>query len=398
MIRLQVINYFYLALAILWEPIQRGILGIDSQGRIIFLITILVFFANIKFDNRFLKSDVLSKPALFWGLWVIYSALNLGFNGFYMEIDFIYFFVLILFSPFVVMTIAAKETTRNPEKIFKLFTIVFTIFTVLSVTILGGVHEVHENRLSGEMGNAGPLNAIYVIFFAGLLLVHKKLKWRTFTPLIVFAVSVIAMAGTRKAFGAAIIIFLTIALSQIKFSAKNIVATLILLVSFYFGVNYALENTSLIERFEIGMEVGNEMNSTSIETLGVLGDRTENYIKGWEIFKENPITGIGLKNYVYKNHGPLVIHSEYIVQLAESGIIGSILFFLFYFWIGKNLIHLWRKNPLQSRAALWVLAGGFGAILFINFTAWTYEFKQYFAAFGVMIGYIKYLKNNDSNT
>lgn len=397
-LNLQAINYIYLALAILWEPIQRGFLHIDGKGRIMFMLTLLIFLVNILLDKRFLKKKVFSKPAIFWGLWIIYSVINLQFNGYYGRLSFIYFFVLILFNPFVVMTIAAKETQRNPEKVIKLFTIVFTVFALLSVTVLGGVHEIHEDRLIGELGNTGPLNTIYVIFFSALLIVHKKIKWRTLVPLMVFAFAVISMAATRKAFGAAVIITLTFVLSQIKFSAKNIILVLILSAGFYFGANYALENTALGERFEEGVEYGAEENITDIEALNLLGDRVGSYIIGWEIFKDNKLTGIGLKNYMHKGHGPLVLHTEYMVQLAECGIIGSLLFLLFYFWIGKNLIRTWRKNPLQSRPALWILAGGFGAMLFINFTAWTYEFEQYFAAFGVMIGYIKHIQNNDSNT
>ena len=349
----QVINYIYLALAILWEPIQRGFLHIDGKGRIMFLLTILVFLANIVLNKRFLKKQVFSKPAVFWGLWIIFSVINLQFNGYYGSLSFNYYFVLILFKPFVVMTIAARETQRNPEKVFKLFAIVFTVFALLSVTVLGGVLETHEDRFTGELGNTGPLNTIYVIFFAALLFVHKKIKWRTLIPLMIFAFAVISMAATRKAFGAAVIIALTFVLSQIKFSAKNIILVLVLSAGFYLGGNYALENTALGERFEEGVEYGAEMNNTDIEALNLLGDRVGNYIIGWEIFKDNMLTGIGLKNYMHKGHGPLVLHTEYMVQLAECGIIGSLLFLLFYFWVGKNLIRIWRKNQLQSRPAFW---------------------------------------------
>jgi O-antigen ligase len=239
------------------------------------------------------------------------------------------------------------------------------------------------------MGNAGPLNTIYIFFFAALLFVHKKIKWITLIPLMVFAFAVIAMSATRKAFGAAVIITLTFIISQIQFSAKNIILVLVLSAAFYFGGNYAIENTALRERFDEGVEYGEGLNTTGIEALDLLGDRVGNYIIGWDIFKDNPLTGIGLTNYKHKGHGLLLLHTEYMVQLTECGIIGTILFLLFYFWIGKHIILIWRKNPFQSRPALWILAGGFCAVLFINLTAWTYEFDQYFAVFGVMIGYIK---------
>ncbi len=389
---LKLLNYFYLSFAILWEPIQIGFLNIDGKGRIMFMLTLLIFLVNMVLDKRFLKNELISKPAVFWGLWVLYSAINLqiqGYHGYHDDLPFSFFFVLHLFRPFLVMTIVAKETRRNPVNVFKLFTIVFTVFAILSVTILGAESERFEGRFTSKLGNAGPLNAIYIIFFASLLFVCKKLKWRTLVPLMIFAFAVISMAATRKAFGTAVIIAFTFVLSQIKFSAKNIILALILSAGFYIGGNYALKNTALGERFEEGVEVGLEKNTTNIEALSFLGDRVRFYINGWELFKKHPITGVGLRNYNHKVNDLNVLHTEYMVQLAECGIIGTTLFLLFYLWLGKNIVNAWKKNINKNRSVLWILVGGFCAVLFINFTAWTYQFTQYFAAFGVMIGYLK---------
>ena len=395
---LQLINNFYLALVILWEPLQRGFLHIDGKGRIVFLLTIFVLLVNVFYDKRFLKKEILSKPALFWGLWVVYSAINHYFNGYYGALSFEYYFVILLLQPFVVLVIATKETMRNPIKTVLLFTVVFTVFGLLSVTVLGGESEKLGGRVVGDLGNAGPLNTIYIVFYAALLFVHKRITLKVVLPLIIFAFAVITLAATRKAFGAISIIAFALIFSQIKITAKNVVLTIFLALFFYFGVNYALENSVLGERFDEGMEVGEENNITNIESLSFLGDRVSNYIIGWDLFKKNPINGIGLQNYYYKGHGALVIHSEYIVQLAECGIIGTLLFLLFYFWIGRELIKLWRKNSCDTRPVIWLLIGGFVAVVFINFTAWTYQFSQYFAAFGVMTGYIKYLKQFDNNS
>ncbi|MFW5886656.1 MAG: O-antigen ligase family protein [Bacteroidota bacterium] len=395
---LQVINYIYLTLAILWGPIQRGFLHIDGKGRIMFVLTILVFLLNILHDRTFIKKQVLSKPAVFWGLWVIFSIINQQINGYHEEISFPFYVIHQLFTPFLIMVLAAKETMRNPQKTAQLFTIVFTIFALLSVTILGGESERFEERYTGELGNIGPLNTMYIVFFGGLLFAQNKIKLKWLIPLLVFAFTAIAMAATRKAFGAAIVMTLTLILSQLKYSARNLILSIALAIGFYAGINYAIENTTLGERFEQGVEVGIERNTTGIEALSVLGDRVFFYIKGWEVFKDNPVNGIGLRNFMHDNHYQNVLHSEYMVQLAECGIIGSILFLLFYFWIGKNIVRQWKRNYNNSRPVLWILAGGFGAVLFINLTAWTYDFEQYFAAFGVMIGYIKHIQNHDRNT
>lgn len=397
-LNLQIINYVYLSLAILWSPIQVGFLNIDGKGRILFAAAILVFFLNIRHSKHFLEKDIFSKPAIFWGLWVIYSAINLQLNGYYVEIPYPFFIILKLFTPYLIMIIAAKETRRNPQKISKLFTIIFTIYAILTVTILMRGSEFYQGRYLGELGNMGPLNAIYIIFFSSLLYVQKEIKLNILVPLIVFVFVVTAIAATRKAFGAAYIMSLFLILSQFNFSVKKFVLLIIPVIGFYIGTNYAIENSSLGRRFQQGIEVGYEQNTSNIEALSLVGDRVIFYDKGWEVFKDNPATGIGLKNFKYQNYGNLSIHSEYMVQLAECGVIGSSLFLLFYFWLGKNILKQWWQNCGMVRPTIWILAGGYGAVIFINFTAWTYEFYQYFAAFGVMIGYLKSYQYENRNS
>jgi uncharacterized membrane protein len=55
-------------------------------------------------------------------------------------------------------------------------------------------------------------------------------------------------------------------------------------------------------------------------------------------------------------------------------------------WMAYNLLYIFFK--IEKKETL-VYAGIFGAILFISFTAWTYQFPIYFIAFGVIIGYCK---------
>ena len=103
------------------------------------------------------------------------------------------------------------------------------------------------------------------------------------------------------------------------------------------------------------------------------------------------MNGIGLKNYFFKGYGSLVIHSEYMVQLAEGGVIGAALFLLFNQWIARWLFKLFLVR--SNRALVALLAGAFISILFIDLTAWTYQFSMYFVMLGVVIGYIRILRN-----
>lgn len=91
-----------------------------------------------------------------------------------------------------------------------------------------------------------------------------------------------------------------------------------------------------------------------------------------------------------------VLHTEYIVQLAEGGIIGFTLFLLFYVGIGKRIVISW-KNYKTRRTEIWLFIGAFGAILFVNITAWTYSFPHYFLIFGIILGYLESIKIENNN-
>ena len=106
---------------------------------------------------------------------------------------------------------------------------------------------------------------------------------------------------------------------------------------------------------------------------------------GWKIFIEHPWFGVGLSNFQIETGYPLPIHSEYIVQLCEGGIVGSILFIMFYLNILKCIISVKTSNKDNLGIYLLFLSL-FLTVCFINLTAWTYQFSHYFICFGLIIG------------
>ncbi|MCE5345944.1 MAG: O-antigen ligase family protein [Bacteroidales bacterium] len=304
-----------------------------------------------------------------------------------------------IIKPFVVMVIVYYEFSKNSSGLIKLLTICLGLYTLMGLTVVG-FDINNEGRLSSvELGNQLPLNIVFLIFFVCLRFSGKEINFTKTILLVVFSLLIISLSGTRKAFGAGMLIIVSTLISYINFkSVKTIIAVLLCVILLFFGYKYMMDNTVMGDRMAESSEVGEKYNTSNIKALNMLGDRTYFYILGWEIFKENPQTGIGLENYRAKTGSLYRIHSEYIVQLAECGIIGSILFLLFYLSIGSKLYKHWRWYP-QKRNITWVMIGGFVAIAFINFTAWTYSFPVYFAVFGVIISYIKQIINtSDENS
>ena len=117
-----------------------------------------------------------------------------------------------------------------------------------------------------------------------------------------------------------------------------------------------------------------------------MGDRSRYYVLGWKFFIDNLWMGIGLGNYALHDPFGHLLHTEYMVQLTECGIIGTTLYLLFMGWMAYNLLYVFFR--IEKRETL-IYAGMYGAILFISFTAWIYQFPIYFIVFGIIIGYCK---------
>lgn len=389
---LKALNLFYIGLVILWEPIQKGILSFDGAGRTIVFMTLIVLVFNLIFDRAFLKKYVLISPIYIWVLWVVYSTFNLIIEGYNDELSFFMFVMHQLLTPLVVMILTTKETCRDKITVLKYLAIIFVIYAASSVTFLGADGELQDGRALGDLGNLGPLNSLYIVFFASMLFVHKKIGIAAFIILLLISFYVVIPSETRKAFTAAVIILTFFWLSQFRLTLWRMMASLVGIGIIWSGVNFALNSTDLGLRFQEGIDQSYKWNTTNVKALDFLGDRAVFYIDGWDIFKENPINGIGLKNYYNMGYGQYVLHSEYLVQLVEGGIIATILFILFNGWLVNKTFNLCLNSETRETGML--LAGAHVATLFIGITAWTYQFSFYYCIFGVIIGYIKIHNGN----
>ena len=379
------LNYTYVIFVVLWDPLHNTIITLDSKQLGITILTIVVFLINFITSQKF-KQFLFSKPIIFWGIWVIFSCINLKISGYNGELPYSSYIILELFSPFLTMLIVCLELFYNHKKILHTLFAVFCIYGLFTSFLSTGLGSSTEEQNLGVLGNLGALNTIFIIFYATLLNTHKWLKTRSLIFYIAISSSLVIMLATRKAFGAALIMIIFAFLSQINISIKNFGKLIVLSLVIIYSVNLVLSNTLMGKRLTNTAEVGQKFNTTDNEALNFLGDRAFYYIEGWNVFLENPLTGIGLNNFTKETETNYRLHSEYMVQLTEGGIIGSAFFLLFYLWIFRNLYKRLKEN---NDKALKVLAGGFIAIIFINLTAWTYAFPHYFTCFGIIIGYLK---------
>lgn len=379
-------NYFFIAIVLLWAPLQGTIMTFDAKGRILFALTVIAFIVN--YNKQVFKKMLFSKPIIIWIIWVIYSAINMMSKGFHNEYLSPSFYIITkLFMPLVIMSVCAYEYNKNNYKLTKTLLYIFCIYSIIGFFFMT-INRSHTSDGAATLGNLLALNNLFIIFYAGLLYKWGELSAVKFIGFLVFVFVVIIASATRKALGAATILLLFVVLSNMRFNAKSFLSVLLLALTLYVGTNYIMKNTLMGERLSMTEEAGEKFNTSNNLFLNFLGDRALFYIVGTELFYEHPISGIGLLNFTEETGTDYRIHSEYMVQLAENGLIGSTLFILFYVSL-ISAIFKYRRHSIFAKTTGNILLGGVVAILFISFTAWTYDFCMYFACLGTIIGATK---------
>ena len=384
------INHFYLSLMILWRALQGTIMTFDSGGRTTLFLTLIVFFLNLR--NKNFREIAFGAPCIIWLLWVIFSATNVLIQGYHVtEIPYSFFVIQRLFAPYVVLVIAAFEYARNRNLFLKVMLYSFLLYSIIGFYFMDNYYVAQQEGrdANNSLGNLLAINAVFIIFFAALLNNFKELNQKKLYLFIVFSFFIIIASATRKAVGAASIIYISLVLSQIKLNLTNLIKLGVIIFVISFTFNFVMENTFLGERFV--EEAEKEIYTGNNPFLKLVGDRAMNYIEGYEIFLDNPLFGIGVKNYTHYTHSTHVLHTEYMVQMCEHGLVGLVLFILFYSTIIYQQLKVKAVNS-KFKSSKFIMLGAIAAILFMGITAWIYDFAFYYAVIGTVVGNIYYSK------
>ena len=381
MIKKTWINYLFLFLVINYQLVVSYITQFDSAGYFLLALSLVVLLLN----SKQIKSIQNTKPVKFWLLWCIYVVINYYLHPIHTnEISFLRVIKVVLY-PLLTMTITVKEFEENPIGLIKLCAVTILTYTLLGFYFDRGILF----RIEGEdnvLGNAYAIITCFSLFYLTLLQRTKHINLVLFVVLVIVVLIVLAMSGTRKAFGAGLImlVFWVLSIADIN-KARTWLLTVFLAFGVYLGYNELMQNTYIGQRMDVYEEQQSMLPDEAPEFLKVFGDRSVHYYYGWMQFVEKPIFGVGLyqSRVEYKSGTDVYLHTEYIAQLADNGIVGFAFFFALYFWIGKGLL---KKRKSDKQLGL-VMIGGFVVVLFLNLTAWSWSFPQYFLCLGVLIGY-----------
>lgn len=183
----------------------------------------------------------------------------------------------------------------------------------------------------------------------------------------------IIQTGSRKGVLLALIVIalFTFKLDEKTFSFSYVTAfTIPLLFSFllmFFNLDYLSTVHSSFERFYDLTQVNiNDVTDSSS------GDSSSRWrlifiIEGFNLFLNNPITGIGLDNFKTIFSVELYSHNNFIELLSTLGSVGLILYYLFYFILFKPIM----KQQLMFGMCIMLL------LLLMDFAMVTYFERMY---------------------
>ena len=364
------LNKFYIAFVLVWTPVQMYLLHIDSIGRSITLLTVLVFLSNL-FNDEYLKLRF-DKSCVVLGLWTIYSIVNTILKGHDdPEMPTIWFIGNWLIAPFVVYTVLLEEFLRDKKSFLTLIVASMSVYAVLGILL--GSPEGDSERNLNELGNSLPITLFVFVFFILVKSPKNTVSWFVVALLMLY----IWGSGTRKAVFAVLIIVFSAIVSRRQWSFKRILLYGVIIVFVYKIGSNLLSNSLFADRMSDSIEAGTKENTTDIAVLSFLGDRTYMYIEGWDIFLDHKLTGVGLTNFRHYSKLDSFLHSEYMVQLAEGGLVSVILFLLFIYYIIQPAL---KRGSLQIKENVYCFGFMFSCII-IYLTTWTYNFLVFFMAY-----------------
>lgn len=384
--RVEKLNVFYLGLIILWPVIKQVFLNIDGANRLETIFSVIVIIENGKV---FVKCP---KAMYFWMAWIVYNLINTHFKGFYIEgYPYSVWAPYRLFVPLAVMLISYQTALYGRIDLYRKLFYFFFIYVLLGAVGLSSV-EAHDvgTRVHNDMGNHYFNTLILSATYAAICFYKKNVSLSLCYCLLIFSFIIIIFSGERKGLlGLLTILFGFLYAKNAGKGLKSILAMIVLFIVGYISISYLMQFTTA------GIRMSNAMVDTDYNDnlfLMLMGDRAVMYVEGWDSFMHNFWTGIGLMNGAREIIGlKIMFHTEYMMQMAECGMIGFALFLGFYI----SMIRRCTKMLLipSERETNCIIIFTLMAIILINFVAWSFDNTFYFMFFGILFAHGDKLQN-----
>jgi len=352
----------------------------DGAGRTLIFLNLL-FLSNIFLIKR--NRILIPSVGWIWFIWCIYAFSNSLIQGLTFEMLPWQFFNH-LFTPLVslILTyrlIVSGLANRVIRVIFyptMINLIVYGLFTTSTYFVGEGV------RLGNEFINS---NTISQELLMGLIIIQlayftHNIKYFVNIIISLLILYVILQTGSRTGAVIGSCLFLLGLTINRGFKMRSILPFFLFLgITIHGASNILTEKFLVVDRLITTKEEGEIIAQTGT-ILDNLGSRANYYVYGFELFLKNPIFGVGLNNY--RSYNPVSDqpnHVEVMVQLSELGIIGFLLFIMFFFSFIKLIVRLDKKS--RMRFFLVIIA----FLIFANcFSFWIYNQQLVFVTIGLI--------------
>ena len=386
----------------------------------IFSIIGLIYKEGFKpFVNNI--SQILKVPQLiFFSLFILWALLstiksvNLS-ESFRVISDLLTYLIALTMLISHLSKIQSKKTYVINFLLFILFLEVAAIILLFLLDISAGSFDF-GSRISKYKGLTGNINiAAFSIAIKLPLLFYKIIKikkwnWSFYILFFFSCFTIVYLHKTRAAILTIILIAFAFAFYNIflwiRFSVYQKKHLILLLI---FGAVFAINKP---------LNIVFKSNASTISRLATLGsdedessnERIRYYSQAFDTFLENPIFGVGIGNWELKSietdseniRGYIVpyhAHNDILELLAETGLLGAVLYFLILFSIVLFLIKRWFSDPEKNTFLFFIATS-----LLVYFCDAMFNFPfarpiqqmNFFAMVGLVIAMF-YIDNSQNN-
>ena len=367
-----------LFLVIVWTPLQRFILQVDGKGRLVAAALALALLCEVVNRGAHLLRDPRVKLLSLWTAWCLLN--TMVFQDFGPNPLTPWELAVSVLFPWAVYLLYCKSDEREAGLYAKTFVLAVAAYLVLTLLF-------DERNLDNRLGLVLNANEIAYVALLGMLatgFLTTRASQRLFPLTAAVALLFSAITASKKAaLSALAYIGVRLLAKELGTVRQQLVALAkvgaVVLVAVW-GLLNIFDHTVLAQRVQRTIE--REQQISQVEKL--FEGRARFYVRGWKLFVRHPVTGVGLRNYQRLANDFHVAHSEYVVQFAECGLIGFLLFAAFHWVLLRRLVRLGAapSPPDDDRARQLLCA--YGCILLMMLGRWTYDHMPTAAFFALV--------------
>lgn len=307
------------------------------------------FLAFLVLNKNTLKVTI-NKQVKWYGMFFLYVIFSIVYTINTINYDFV-----ILRMSYCIGTILLLSQFIKKTKDYKylLNGLIIGGFVGIIIVLINQYDLIGVRRLgSGIYGSAVEFGFVVTITLYCLIwkAYNNNKKKKLFFYILTMLTFFVALAtGTRKALFFPIIFFIVLQIIDYRKTIKNKIYFIVIIsVISLISLNVILTNDFFYEL--IGKRVESAINSIVLESDEDKSLEERNVMKkvAFTMFTQKPIFGYGVHGFAYIfyiDHGKLLYsHDTFLELLSCFGIIGFLLYYSVYYFIGKNFILLYKAK------------------------------------------------------